>query len=250
MDKLFSMIEVEVNSHCNRTCWYCPNSISKRQESGEMKPELFQRLMEQLRSLDFAGRISFHFYGEPLLCKNLDLFVGMASEYIPRARPIIYTNGDLLDAKRLRNLLELGIKKFIVTQHVGAKHKFKEVFVQLSEEEKEQVVYLDHSDLVLSNRGGILSKVPHQSKASSICMVPSNLVVVTVMGNVLPCFEDFNQKLVMGNINEQHIAEIWNNERFSAFRKLLSEGHRNQSEICKNCNNVSVQTEVQYDYVL
>ncbi|MEC0244356.1 radical SAM/SPASM domain-containing protein [Paenibacillus chitinolyticus] len=250
MDKLFSMIEVEVNSQCNRTCWYCPNSVSKRKETGEMDPALYKTLMEQLSSLDFAGRISFHFYGEPLLCKNLDLFVGMTTEYIPRARPIIYTNGDFLTEKRLQTLTELGIQKFIVTQHAGAKHKFRGVYDQLAGADKEKVVYLDHSDLVLSNRGGILDNIPQASKANMSCMVPSNLAVVTVLGNVLPCFEDFNQKMVMGNIGEQHISDIWHNDKFTSFRKMLKEGHRGKSDLCKNCNNVSVQTEEQYDYVL
>jgi len=250
MDALFSMIEVEINSHCNRSCWYCPNSIAQRKESGEMDPRVYQTLMEQLRSIEFSGRISYHFYGEPLLCNNLDLFVEMTREYIPRAKPILYTNGDLLDVDRLKKLKALGIRKFIVTQHAGPKSAFQNTYEQLDEEHRQSVVYLKHTDLVLSNRGGILPKIPPLQDNRQVCMVPSCLVVVTVRGNVLPCFEDFYQHYVMGNIMEEHIADIWNNEKFRLFRQNLREGHRDRSIICKNCNNVSVQTAEEYEYVL
>ncbi|WP_338553247.1 radical SAM/SPASM domain-containing protein [Paenibacillus sp. KS-LC4] len=250
MDPLFSMIEIEVNSQCNRTCWYCPNSVTTRKENGEMDPVLYEKLMRQLQSIDFSGRLSFHFYGEPLLCSNIDLFVGLTKTYIPKAKPIMYTNGDLLDRNRVETLLSLGLQKFIVTQHVGAKHKFKEVYEQLPEEQQQAIVYLHHSDLVLSNRGGILSRIPELENKQHICMVPSTLAVVTVQGNVLPCFEDFHQKYTMGNINDRHIRDIWYGGEFAAFRKMLKEGQRNKSEICKSCNNISVQSTAEYDYVL
>lgn len=251
MDPLFSMIEIEVNSQCNRACWYCPNSVATRKENGEMDPELYLKLMKQLQEVNFAGRISYHFYGEPLLCSNIDYFVGLTKEYLPNAKPTMYTNGDLLDGDRIAKLLSLGIKKFIVTQHAGAKHKFNEVYEQLPEEHKSSVVYLHHSNLVLSNRGGLLKRIPGlDDKQKHICMVPSSLAVVTVQGNVLPCFEDFHQKYPMGNINEQRIQDIWYGEEFVKFRKMLQEGQRDKSEICKNCNNTSVQSIDEYDYVL
>lgn len=37
-------------------------------------------------------------------------------------------------------------------------------------------------------------------------------------GEVLPCTQDFNAEMVMGNANEQSLEEIWNSERYRAFR--------------------------------
>lgn len=49
-DKLPLAIEIEINSDCNLSCAYCPNSKSERVEKGHMKPEVFETLMKQLQS--------------------------------------------------------------------------------------------------------------------------------------------------------------------------------------------------------
>ncbi|EML6324639.1 SPASM domain-containing protein [Bacillus cereus] len=248
---MFSMVEIEINSKCNRSCWYCPNSIGERKEQGEMDESLFRTLMEQLRSVNFSGRISYHFYGEPLLCSNIELFVSLSKEYCPHSRSIVYTNGDYLDLGKLERLSNLGMDKFIVTQHVGPKHKFGEVYKRAPKHLKEKIEYLDSSDLNLSNRGGILTKIENKVDPKvTPCMVPSSLVVVTLKGNVMPCFEDFYQKYPMGNIKDSHIMDIWNSKKFTEFREDLRKGNRYKYEICKNCNNTSVMKEEQYDYVL
>lgn len=251
MDKIFSMVEIEINSMCNRSCWYCPNSIAERKEQGEMEPSLFKLLMEQLQCINFNGRISYHFYGEPLLCSNLDYFVSLSKEYCPHSRSVVYTNGDYLSINKLEQLSLAGVDKFIVTRHVGPKHEFGEVLNNVRDEIRAKVEYVHSSDLILSNRGGILSTIENKiNPKNTPCMVPSSLVVVTVNGNVLPCFEDFHQKYQMGNIKETSILNIWKSEKFTEFREILKRGERYMTEICKNCNNVSVMNDEQYDYVL
>ena len=72
------IVEIEINSQCNRKCKYCPNSISERKHKGDMNFSLFLTIMKQLKEIKFEGRISFHFYGEPFLSKNLNSFAGTA----------------------------------------------------------------------------------------------------------------------------------------------------------------------------
>jgi radical SAM protein with 4Fe4S-binding SPASM domain len=58
-------------------------------------------------------------------------------------------------------------------------------------------------------------------------------VVVTASGDVIPCCADFDASLVMGNVNQQSLAEIWQGERYRALRRAHLEGR--YSGACANC---------------
>ncbi|WP_052590722.1 radical SAM/SPASM domain-containing protein [Halobacteriovorax marinus] len=238
---MFSVVEIEINSHCNMACSYCPNSEHERLEKGEMSTETFIRIMQQLKEIEFKGRVSYHFYNEPLLCKKLDEFVVLTKEFLPSCIIDIYSNGTLLTKKRLEKLFELGVDKFTITEHEGTKpgYIFKKVYKDLDEAQKKKVHFQGHEKLDLSNRGGLLEHLSTQDISSVPCYIPLYLVVITLNGNVLPCYDDFYQNHSMGNIHDQHIEEIWNSEKYNNFRKLLREKNgRKSNPVCEKCTCV------------
>src|SRR5438270_5079367 len=102
-----SVVEIEVGVRCNRTCIYCPNStIGSTSSSSFMEIDLFRRIIAQLSEIAFSGRLSFHFYNEPLMRKDLEALVTIARSALPLAHLVLYTNGDLLTDTRYHNLLE------------------------------------------------------------------------------------------------------------------------------------------------
>ena len=58
--------------------------------------------------------------------------------------------------------------------------------------------------------------------------------VFTWDGNVVPCCFDKDATHVMGNILETPFSQIWNGEKYQAFRKQLF-SNRSEIEICRNC---------------
>ncbi len=250
MDELFKIVEIEVNSYCNRKCSYCPNSRYKRKENGEMTEETFHKIIEQLERIHFTGRISYHFYGEPLLCKNLIPFVRYTKEKLPETRAVLYSNGDFIDENMAEKLLDAGIDRMVVTNHDGEGNQFGLRYQKFPPEIMERVEYLQQEELELTNRGGLLTEVGGAAKTDEICFVPTTLIVVTLLGNVLPCFEDYEQKNVMGNILNEDIVDIWNKPEYVSFREKLAHGERTVNSMCKVCNNYSVQENMQFDYVL
>jgi radical SAM protein with 4Fe4S-binding SPASM domain len=54
-------------------------------------------------------------------------------------------------------------------------------------------------------------------------------------GVVTPCCTDSNRDLNMGNINQNSVKEIWNNEKYEGMRKLHREGKIDEIPTCKNC---------------
>jgi radical SAM protein with 4Fe4S-binding SPASM domain len=231
------MVEIEINHHCNRACVYCPNSVTERKSKGEMDPELFEKLMNQLVDMKYKGSISYEFYNEPMLAKNLYWFVETTRKHLPTNRIDFYTNGTLLDRKSFDRLMGLGVSRFIVTKHKGeGKYVFDETFSSLTEAEKAKVIYQDHRELKLTNRGGAVDAGPKGNFDLAPCLIPSFLVTITVLGNVLPCFEDYHEEMVMGNIGDQHLRTIWANEKFQKLRKNLAFGRRHAHSPCDKCN--------------
>jgi 2-deoxy-scyllo-inosamine dehydrogenase (SAM-dependent)/8-amino-3,8-dideoxy-alpha-D-manno-octulosonate transaminase len=61
-----------------------------------MQETLFEKIINELAIIDFDGRISYHFYGEPLLDKRLPRFVSETRRRVPKSTTEIYSNGDFL----------------------------------------------------------------------------------------------------------------------------------------------------------
>lgn len=215
-----------------------------------MEPDLYQKIIQQLKDIEFQGRISYDFYNEPLLSPNLITFSELAKKELPRVEIHLYTNGSLLDLDKFRKLKKAGVTKFIITKHEdhfneSKPYRFERTLKELTDRELKSVDYRDYTNLKLTNRAGALNHI--QSSIEDIqnypCFIPTFMMTITVNGTVLPCFEDFYQKMAMGNIKDQHIRDIWQRPEYVRFRKMLMLGQRSSYEICKNCTRTQVMPD-------
>lgn len=67
------------------------------------------------------------------------------------------------------------------------------------------------------------------------CSIPFSILNVLQDGRVLLCCNDWFQKGILGNINEQSIVSIWNNARLNKYREVLTSGILNSVEPCNMC---------------
>ncbi|MBI4870553.1 MAG: SPASM domain-containing protein [Candidatus Riflebacteria bacterium] len=235
---LFTMVELEVNSRCNLRCEYCPVSVAPPASMPRLMAQpVMDRVIAELARLGFAGRLSYHFYNEPLLHPNLDRLVDQVRRGVPGVRQVLYTNGELLTDEKHRVLVEAGVERFIITRHTG-----KPV------PDRERQTVLEPSELVLTNRGGAMG--PETRTLTLPCHVPNTMLIVTVTGDVLLCYEDYHRTQPMGSILERPLDEIWFSERFVRLRSHLVRGDRTQTEICRHCTNRAHLTPEPFDYVL
>ncbi len=70
------------------------------------------------------------------------------------------------------------------------------------------------------------------------CTNPFREVTVCWNGNVNICCMDWSHEMVLGNIKENTLEEIWNNEKFEAARTALQNKDRN-FDPCSKCNKNS-----------
>lgn len=54
-------------------------------------------------------------------------------------------------------------------------------------------------------------------------------------GVVTPCCTDHKRELVMGNINDSSIEEIWHNEKYTYMREMHKNGYSNKIPSCRTC---------------
>lgn len=66
------------------------------------------------------------------------------------------------------------------------------------------------------------------------CFRLRQTMVVSSVGDVLACCYDKNGCFTMGNVNEQSILEIWNNQKFNNLRTQVWQT-KTPPDICKNC---------------
>jgi len=226
----FKTVEIEVATRCNRSCSYCPVSILESPPDQRwMDDHVFGHTISELAKIGFDGCLSYHFYSEPLLRRDLDRLVSQAKAELPGAYQLLYTNGDLLTDDRYHVLVEAGIDHFIVTQHDNRPFP----------ERRSQIVVMG-ADLTLTNRGGVMTNVARLQKALSVpCHAPTDMLMVTFNGDILLCCDDAQRRNIMGNIMESPIEDIWSSPRFRRVRKLLAEGKRGAAGgICARCSNM------------
>jgi radical SAM protein with 4Fe4S-binding SPASM domain len=236
-------IEIEINSHCNRKCTYCPNVDQERVERGVMSKSLFNKILLELKILQYSGRISFSFYNEPLLVDDLEFFSEQVKRHLPKTKILIYTNGTLLTISRLESLILAGVDYFVVTKHKGEKsYIFDKTYQEWPNHLLEKYVkYQTFEDLKLTNRGGLLSDIKKTIDSTVLpCLIPLQMLTITNKGTVVPCFEDYHQIHEMGNINEKTLLEIWNSSAYVLLRKKLLMGLRKNFEVCSKCNRTEM----------
>lgn len=221
-----NVVEIEVNYHCNRRCEYCPNSLPDHDQSAAfMGVNLFRRIIEMLREIDFTGRLSFHFFNEPLMRRDLDQLISWARPRIPKAHFVLYTNGDLLSDERHESLLHAGVDLFLVTRHDWDSYPdrpFQRVQTP--------------GDFPISSRGGAIGEVV--APLDIACHAPNEMMIVTYTGDVVLCHEDARRAHVMGNLDRETLAEVWYSEAFAQARAPLERCQREQGPaICSTCDN-------------
>lgn len=73
------------------------------------------------------------------------------------------------------------------------------------------------------------------------CKNPWREMIVNYDGSVSFCCMDFNSTVVIGNIMEQTIQQIWNGEKVERLRQLHLDGKYREIPICRNCNEFIFQ---------
>ena len=57
--------------------------------------------------------------------------------------------------------------------------------------------------------------------------------------SLLICFLDWGRKMIVGDVKEQSVQEIWDGKQMRSYRKMFLEGKRKQHQTCGNCGQMT-----------
>ncbi len=239
---MFDEVVIETTTYCNRKCSYCPNSVFDRgQKNNEklMPVKLFKKIIDDLKDINYKGRIYPHLYGEPLLDERLKELMHYAYKKLPQAEITIHTNGDFLNIDILNKLYEAGVRSYFITLHgdvtEGAKRIKKLMrYIEMSKKRIKIFCQVMNDNTALSTRVGLV-QVKNVNKDDFQCASP---FCIDYKGDVLICCHDYlGVSNSFGNVGKDKIMEIWQKKYFKRIRKQLAKKVFSL-ELCKRCQSL------------
>lgn len=258
---MFKKIYVEITNDCNLTCSFCPRNNRKKEYITISK---FKKLLDKLNG--HTKYLYFHIMGEPLLHKDIDELINIASKYFYIN---ITTNGYLI--KKIANntnirQINISLHSFnpkygksldyylneiftvcdklvlngtyinyrLWTDFVDKKEVINKLKNKYQANIKEEHIKLSKNiflDFDETFTWAILSK---EENSSGTCMVTRSHIGILVDGTVVPCCLDNNGIINLGNIYKNELDDIINGDLF----KKISKGFLKNvkvHELCKRC---------------
>lgn len=227
-------IEVGISKNCNLRCSYCPNTFIKQKLPDEVMPmSLFEKVLKDLKEIDFDGVFCFHRFNEPLLA-NVEKYIIKAKEILPKIKPILYTNGTGLTRERLESLQKTPLDRIVVTQQEQTKIGFIDKLREIPDRLLKNVSVRYSEDILLINRAGVMKQLGEPLKEPCYSIHAS--FAVDSDGKVPLCIDDYYGKVILGDVHNETIEEIWNKPSSQELRKILEEGRRKDIDLCKDCD--------------
>jgi radical SAM protein with 4Fe4S-binding SPASM domain len=248
-----SIIEFNIFGNCNRDCSFCPVSNPKvyTKKNEGISIEFFSKIINDLKEIEYSGKILFSAFSEPLLHKRIEDLISTAKKNLPNIRIEIVSNGDLLTSKKLKKLYEAGLDTINISMYDG-KHqiKFFNDMVVEANVPKELIVlrrrYYEDGNygMTISNRVGLIDSNEFRDENENsilelplkqVCYYPFYMILVDYDGEVLLCPHDWSKTLKFGNLKQKTFFDIWNGKALNGIRKRLSNSDRDFGA-CKDCD--------------
>jgi len=257
---LFSWIEFNLVGLCNRRCDFCPWSdpewrsshvpkVAANDDVLHLPVEVYEGIMKDLNKVGFKGGIIYSAFSEPFLYNHLEEVIKISKEQCPESRIEVVTNGDFLTIDKLNTFFEAGLTRLDVSVYDGPDKvkPFEDLRVEagLNKEQfhirERWYAPEEHFGIsALTNRAGanIMPEINVNEIHTALkrkCFYPFYQLIVDFDGAVLLCNHDWDKRLILGNVKETSILNIWNSEKYKEVRENLANANRNHSP-CNRCD--------------
>lgn len=243
---IFDRMLLELNSNCNRDCFFCNRTFDtsgKRLINGKrvlknMPTEHVLRIMDEAVALGFRGKVAFHHMSEAFLDKRV---IRMAWEARTRGLiPYEHTNGDVLrnnldlcrQAAEVFDYITVGLYDYKNEQELKAEQAFWKVALKGT-----RVKFSLGGEVYPRSLTPFDSRMFRDKKSyqHAPCTRPFQRLIVHYDGNVALCCEDMTDMFNLGNAFKKSIEEIWYSKRHVGILRDLEQGRRDKYPACKNC---------------
>ncbi|MEW6349448.1 MAG: SPASM domain-containing protein [Thermodesulfobacteriota bacterium] len=256
-------VQIQTISWCNRSCEFCPSQKFDRKPN-LMTLETFQRVLDELASIGFAGRISPYLQGEPLLDKRMPQLIEMIRKTLPGSKILMQSNGDFLTVEKGEAVFGAGLHKLILNAYdsngdrsatlnriadelvgkVPGLRKLKGNFQTMIRPEPpgnvtREILIEDKSWWTRDSQdnwaGNVPGMPPLKTPINKYCFRPFEHLSVHYNGNVVLCCCDWKGEVVFGNLNESSLTDILAGEVATTYRHNLAHQNR-RMPLCERCD--------------
>lgn len=245
---LWSSLEIDIHSSCNRDCDFCPRYLDRsgvrKDVAGnpvhhQMPTAQVYRIIDQAHALGFRGRTKLHRLSEGLLDERYLEFAA----YIKGKGMLLVedTNGDLL---RTNSALCASLDGLIQHLTIGLYdyrtefEKQQQMFFWRNRFKKTRLSFsLPREQCLIRQGSGIYDQTAKERSVLDLpCNQPANFLLVRYDGNVSLCCEDDQCRFALGNAFSEDLASIWWSWRhISLARTLQKTGGRQRYGACRQC---------------
>lgn len=247
-------IQIETTSLCNADCVFCQHKTMKR-KTGEMSWKLFTRIIEQCKEFKINYILPF-LNGEPFMDSLFLERLEYINNHLPEVELEIFSNMLLLDETKLKRLSNVknirtifmsltsydsdSCKKYMSLDFNKVKtnvlnliklNKEKKFIKQIEassmdmgkvENDKFKKCWgnLDITKYFITKKENWLGKVKSNaiSNQNIICPRAFHLCIYHD-GRVPLCCFDGDAEYIFGNVNNQHLLEIYNSDKYKQYRQ-------------------------------
>lgn len=248
--KLFRIILIETHNSCTRSCWFCKFGHDRPEPRTRMGWSTIERIINNLSSLNYSGRISWFLTNEPLLDTRMTRIIRATRQACPSAFLSLITNGDLLTNETYNELRDAGLDALGVSAYDDA------TLARVARIEDRRCLRIidmrQPKSLRLENRGGNI-QINHQYFDADTarfstrgCSRPSTTMAVNVNGQVVLCCADLYGDIVMGDVHNESLESIWNGPGFVHYRQNLATLGRASLDLCCDCSHDGSSSRIDY----
>ena len=239
---IFNHIEIETYNRCNGSCDFCPVSkLRDKRPETFMSQKLFYNIIDQLRDMDYRGRLSLFSNNEPFLDERIIDFQAYARKRLPNAYMQLLTNGTLLSLDKFKSIID-DLDYLIIDNYNDRLelNKTSKIIKSYCEEHKELIekvtIVIRNPREILTSRGGEApNRKDMKSYPNAACCLPFRQLIIRPDGKVSMCCNDPLGKTAMGDLTKVSIMDVWQNEQFQTIINSLLDGRKN-IEHCKFCD--------------
>jgi MoaA/NifB/PqqE/SkfB family radical SAM enzyme len=240
---LFQEIEIETINRCNGKCEFCPVNVNQPQRLyAKMTDELFYKIIHELQTLKFSGKISLFSNNEPFLDERIIDFCKYTREKLPQVYINLFTNGSLMSIDKFKNIVPFLDNMVIDNYNLDGNsinNSLKEVHEYLTQhpelQSKVHFLIIQQTAVRLS-RGGQAPNKKDVCGIDEVCVLPYRQMIIRPTGEVSLCCNDALGKYTLGDVSKDSIYSVWYSDKYMEIRKEMLENHRRNLLLCNKCD--------------
>ncbi len=236
---LFKHVLLQTNYRCTRKCSFCHYGLAESPNNVDINEDLFYNIIDELKKLDYKGRIGLFEMNEPLTDRRFVKFLSYTRKKLPKAWIFISSNGDLLNVSKAIELFEKGLNFIYLSSYdLKALERNLQLLEELPKKYSKLINHLNRTyQTDWTSRGGNVEKYK-KKMINNPCDMIYRVMYVKPTGKVHSCYNDFYDINIMGDLKKQSITEVWYGEKYNKLRETLDNKHRELNKLCSGCEYI------------